>query len=378
MKQFQIIIPVFQTKSMFLLCIQSLFSTLQFPTELVLINDGSNFNCLTYIKEQLDIPNFVTFQYIEHKNGMGCPVSINQGLEYVREDTYVVFADSDILFTNGWQNTVMNTLEDVSIGAVSGLFLYPQTEGIQCCGITYQNCLARHLYLNNKPENLALEPIFDVQATIFAFLAMKSDIVKKTGKIDESYFNGYEDVDYQFRLRKMGYRIVTNTEMKFYHYEKCNGFHRDFSRKQNLGILWSKHAGYVKDDLYNYLEKQITAKTDVSQNYTLVNMCEARNDALGAIEILKTRLSVDTVIDISGSCSIKQKIWLPEVLSSDSYALPTPYILLCDNFIELTENAYWFNLRSNYSQPDLIIDLYSNVIPFSYLAQSFWPGNKIR
>lgn len=378
MKEFQIIIPVFQTKPMLLLCIRSLFSTLTYPTELILLNDGSDYNCSEFIREQLEIPSLVSIQYIEHEISIGCPKTINQGLSYIKENTYVIFADSDIIFADNWQNIVINTLEDTSIGAVSGLFLYPQTDGIQCCGITYQNYFARHLYLNNKPENLVLEPFFDVQATIFAFLAMTSAIVKKVGTIDENFLNGYEDVDYQFRLRKMGYRIVTNTNMKFYHYEKSNGIHRSFSRKQNLGIFWSKHAGDVKNDLYTYMEKQLLAITNLAPNYVLVNMCEAKNDALGAIEILKKYMPIDTIIDVSDRCSIEQRIWLSELLSSDSYALPIPYIFLCDNFIELTENSYWFYLRSNYLQADMIIDLYANVMPFSLLSQSFWPGSKIR
>lgn len=378
MIKFQIIIPVFQTQPMLLLCIQSLFATVAYPTVLILINDGSDYNCQKLICEQLNVPDLITFQYIEHQTSIGCPKSINQGLEYITPNTYVIFADSDIIFSDSWQDTVINTLEDTSIGAVSGLFLYPQTDGIQCCGITYQNHFARHLYLNNKPENLYLEPVFDVQATIFAFLATTSSIIKKVGKIDESFFNGYEDVDYQFRLRKMGYRIVTNTAMKFYHYEKSNGIHRTFARRQNLGIFWSKHADYIKNDLYAYMVKQILSRNDFSSHYVLVNMCEAKNDALGAIEILKARLSIDEVIDVSNICSIEQKIWLSEILSSDSYALPLPYLFLCDNFIELIENSYWFKLRSNYLQADVIIDLYANIIPFSYLSQGFWPGSKMR
>lgn len=378
MKQFQIIMPVFQTKSIFLLCVQSLFQTIKYATELIIINDGSDFNCINIIKENLKVPNVIQFRYIEHSISIGCPKSINQGLEFVKDNSYVVFADSDIIFTSNWQESVIETLNDTSIGAMSGIFLYPQSEGIQCCGIAYQNHLARHIYLNNKPENLALKPIFDVQATIFAFLATKSQVIKKTGKIDERFFNGYEDVDYQLRIRKEGYRIVTNTAITFYHFEKSNGIHRQFSRRQNLGLFWSKHAMDIKNDLYCYLENQLASHNFSNQKFVLVNMCEAQNDANEIIEFMMHKVSIDSVYNISNICSINKKLWLPELLSSDSYALLRPYIFLCDNFVELTENSYWFGLRSKYSTEDLIIDLYANVIPFYNLSNSFWPGNKIR
>lgn len=378
MKEFQLIMPVFQTKAIFLLCIKSLLETILYPTELIIINDGTGFDCISLIYENLKVPSLIKFQYIFHPVSAGCPKSINQGLAYIREDTYVAFIDSDIIFNANWQNTVIETLDDSNIGAVSGIFLYPQSEGIQCCGIAYQDYLARHVYLNNKEENLHLSPVFDVQASIFAFLAMKSNIIYETGFLDENFFNGYEDVDYQFRIRKNGYRIVTNTALKFYHFEKSNGIHRQFSRKQNLGLFWAKHASYVENDLQTYLEQQLKSTNISDKGYVLINMCEAHNDADKIIQFLKRLITLNSIIDVSALCNIETKLWIPELLSTDSYAIPRPYIFLCDNFIELSENAYWFHLRSKYSKEDFIIDLYANVIPFEYLKNQFWPGNKIR
>ena len=378
MKQFQVIMPVFQTKPIFLICIQSLSQTITYPTELIIINDGTGFDCIKLIRENLNIPTYLSFKYIQHHTSIGCPKSINQGLKYVKDNSYVVFADSDIVFTCNWQDAVIETLEDSSIGAVGGVCLYPQSGGIQCCGIAYHNYLARHIYLNNRTENLHLDTIFDVQATIFAFFALKSTFVQETGMLDERFYNGYEDIDYQFRIRKNGHRIVTNTTIRFYHFEKSNGIHRQFSRKQNLGLFWAKHAPFAKSDLLLYLERQLVSHNISPRNYVLVNMCEAHNDADDIICFFKDKLFFDQVCDVSASCNIEKKLWLPELLSVDSYALPRPYIFLCDNFVELTENFYWFQLRSKYSKEDIIIDLYANLISFDYLANYFWPGNKIR
>ncbi len=370
--------PVFQTKPIFSLCIQSLLHTLEFPTELILINDGSSFDCKQYIIENYNVPDVLKLHYIYHQFSVGCAKSINQGLEFVMENTYIVFADSDIIFAPDWQRIVLDTLQDTSIGAVSGLFLYPQSGGIQCCGIAYQNFLAKHIYLNNKPENLSLDPIFDVQASIFAFLATRSEIIYTIGKIDEQFFNGYEDVDYQFRIRQKNYRIVTNMALKFYHFEKSNGIHRRFSRKQNLGIFWAKHANEVQDDFYYYLSKQLAQQHNLGNSYILLNLCEAQSNAKHTICFLKKSLSIGKVIDLSSFCNIEKKIWLPEILSSDAYAITRPYIFLCDNFVELTENDYWYKLRLNYSSADIIVDLHANILPFQQLLNSFWPGNKIR
>lgn len=378
MIKFQVIISVFQSKNIFLLCIKSLFMSIKQPTEIILINDGSNFNCMDSIYDNFSVPDNVSFQYFIHPTSIGFALSINQGIQLVHPDTYVVFADSDIIFCNNWQDEVTKTLADSTIGAVGGVLIYPQTGGIQCCGITYMDKLARHLYLNNKLSNLNLPSQFSVQATIFAFFAAKSNVILETGNLDEQYFNGYEDIDYQLRIRQHGYKIVTNTNLILYHFEKSNGVHRQYSRRQNLGIFWSQNSNFVKNDLEEYLEYQLRSHSHSLEEYILVNMCEATMNAGKIIKYLETKFHIVSVLDVSNLCTVETKIWFPEILSSDSYAVQKSYIFLCDNFIELTENSYWINLRKNYSSTDIIIDLYANVIPLLELVNVCWPGNKIR
>ena len=209
-------------------------------------------------------------------------------------------------------------------------------------------------------------------------MAIRSEIVHEVGTLDEQFFNGYEDIDYQFRIRQKNYRIVTNTALTFYHFEKSNGIHRSFSRKQNLGRFWAKHAAEVKDDFDNYLSKQLTKYKNMDTSYVLINLCEAHNNAEHTISFLKKTLKLEKIIDLSSLCCIERKIWLPEILSTDFYAIPYTCIFLCDNFVELSENDYWYKLRLNYSNTDLIIDLYANILPLNNLSNSFWPGNKIR
>lgn len=375
---FQIIMPVFQTKNIFLLCISSLLKTITHQTELIIINDGSSFNCEQAIHENLSPSEKLSIIYLEHSFSHGCSKSINEGLKYVITTSYIVFADSDLIFTDSWQEIVIKTLQDSSIGAISGVFLYPQSEGIQCCGISYHNYLARHVYLNNKIIHARLDSVFDVQATIFAFFATKGKIVHETGMLDEKFFNGYEDIDYQLRIRSKGYRIVTNADLILYHFEKSNGIHRQYLRKQNLGIFWAKHALEIHDDLLRYIKMQLTETLREEQDYILVNMSESPHDSLSVINYLESKLSIYTIMDLSNICSTEHKIWLLELLSSDSYAILKPYIFLCDNFIQLTENYYWFKLRSQYNQADWIVDLCANIIPISLLSTECWPGNKLR
>ena len=54
------------------------------------------------------------------------------------------------------------------------------------------------------------------------------------------------------------------------------------------------------------------------------------------------------------------------------------FIFLCDQFVRLLNNDYWWKLRQNYYSDDIIIDLNSNILDFKELSVTFWPGTKIR
>ena len=71
-------------------------------------------------------------------------------------------------------------------------------------------------------------------------------------------------------------------------------------------------------------------------------------------------------------------IWLPEIFDSGFHMQKNTFIFLCDQFVRLLDNQYWWGLRKKYNTNDIIIDLNSNVLEFNELSKSFWPGTKLR
>lgn len=378
--EFQIIIPVFQKSNILNLCLNSLLQTLTMPTHIIIIDDGSPSATKSVIEKfsSRKSPLF-HFTVISHDNSVGCPKSLNEGIRISKPEGYTIFVDSDIIFISEWQEKIHTTLtNEQSIGGIGGVLLYPQTGGIQNCGISYHNYLARHIYLNNDPSCLENIEMREVQATVFAFFATKSALVKQIGAIDENFFNGYEDVDFQMRIRKLGYKIIVDPQITLYHWEKSNGVHRTFSRKQNLGRFWARNHSIIYNDFIDYLLPQIKHVINKNLHYIGIDMSESRNDTADIWDVLRTQLSIKYIEDISVNCTSSQKLWLPELLSNDFFCVQFPLIFLCDNFTQLTENRYWFRHRLQYCEDDIVIDLYANVMPARKLEGSCWPGNKIR
>jgi len=382
-KKITIITPVFQTADIFTLFLEAMAETLIVPTHIIFINDGSPDIINTMITDfGRKIENVHEITLIKNQNNIGCSKSINKALEIIHPNCdIVVFIDSDIILNGDWQKQIINSLNKPCIGIVGGILLYPQTGGIQCCGISFNNTVGRHTYLNARLDNLKLDGEFEVQSTIFAFCAIKYDAIKQVGLLDEQFYNGYEDWDYQFRVRKYGYKAIINTNIIHFHWEKSNGLHRAINRKSNLGRFWLKHGNAVSNDFWIFLFKQLNEKINKHiKQYIGINLCGLRDESEQFwLQVkLQTNIELADMYDYANLCNTDHAIWLPQILDSGSVSNNKPYLFLCDNFVRLLDNDYWYQLRQRYCIDDIVVDLYANSMLINELKNSFWPGTKVR
>lgn len=383
MKKIAIIIPIFQTPNTFSLFLASLVETLTIPTHIIFINDGSSEiidKMVMNFDRKAEITHNVTL--LKNQSSVGCSKSINKALKLVRSDCdIVVIMDSDLILNGDWQRQLINSFKHPNIGIVGGILIYPQTGGIQCCGITFNNAVGRHLYLNARLKDLMFDDEFEVQATIFAFCAIRYEAIKRVGLLDEQFFNGYEDWDYQFRVRNSGYKAIINTNISNFHWEKSNGLHRNINRKNNIGRFWMKHGDAVNSDLWIFLFEQFNKKfVRCSGQYSGIDLCGSRDEADQFWHQLEkhTSLELTYIYNYANQCGDSQSIWLPQVLDSGSISSNKPYLFLCDNFVRLLDNEYWCQLRLRYCPDDIVVDLYGNSLLLRELKNSFWPGTKLR
>ena len=198
---FDIIIPVYQTKNILQLFYESLIATITMQSNIIFIDDKSpseTYNFLENLKST-SLP-LCKIDVIHHTQTQGSSVCINDGLKRITGD-YVVTIDSDVIMQKNWQEELLKTFQDETVGCVGGVLLYPQTGGLQSCGIVFSNSTSKHLFLNSSPEKLQKYNELSVQSTIFAFCAIRKKIIKNIGLMDTEFFNGYEDLDYQLRIK---------------------------------------------------------------------------------------------------------------------------------------------------------------------------------
>ncbi|WP_171686417.1 glycosyltransferase family 2 protein [Paenibacillus planticolens] len=380
-----IVVPVNQDFNILTLFTESLMKSVCPSTQIIFINDGSGQKVQELLERlQREAPAGVAVEIIRHEYPRGCAVSINEALSTVTGD-YIYFLDSDIILNLKFQEQMEATLNSSpTIGMAGGVLLYPQTGGIQHCGITFADTIGRHLFLNATLEDIPQE-IFNVQMVVFAMFAMKREVFEKVGYLDEKFFNGYEDFDYQMRAKAAGYSTVINPEIRAYHWERSSGIHRSFNRKNNLARFWKKWGNDIQSDIWDFTFSNLKSRLSSNKlkqglTFTGIDLAEVRSDADAFWDHLRKSglVSLTDVYDYSSRFQSNGAIWLPQVLGKELIHSSSRLLFLVDNFTRLLDNRYWIEIRRNVSSEDLIIDLYGNVVMINQIYESCWPGTKVR
>lgn len=206
-------------------CLDGLLASSFRPFEVVAVDNGSTdetpalFEQFAARAEAADI----RFRPVRLEENAGAVTGRNLALERVEGD-YVVFLDNDVVpRTRSWLEGLKAVLDgDRTIGIVGPKLIYPfpphliqfgggavtPTGWVQFCG-------------RGEPRD---HPDFnaprEVQCLISACWMMPYEVYQRVGALDEA-FNPvqFEDIDYCYRARHAGYRVVYEPSVEMYHFE---------------------------------------------------------------------------------------------------------------------------------------------------------------
>ena len=300
MKKFSLVIPVFQTPGILKLFLESLETTLEYESQIIFIDDASPKESQKLLFDFKDKNQRHDITIISHKTCKGCVYNINKAFDSVYGE-YTVMLDSDIILNMGWQSKLLDTFgTSNNIGAVGAKLIYPQSGGIQNCGLVFSECMIKHLFFLSSQSSISgQQELIKVQSTVFAFCAIPTKIIREIGKLDNLFFNGNEDVDYQLRIGKKGYNIYVNPDIEVLHWEKSNGIHRKFNQRNNLCNIWKKHSDFIKPDLFDFITNKLSSLISLGEDIVLIDFSESKVDSNKLICLLKENFSLIAVDDFS-------------------------------------------------------------------------------
>ena len=251
LQKVSIIVPVFNKVEFTQKCIEAIVkNTPKESYELILIDNASTDGTGDFLKCLKGDVKIVT-----NEKNLGFARACNQGARAASTE-YLLFLNNDAEPQKSWLEPLFEIVAtDNSVGAAGSKLLFSDRT-IQHAGVVIFDdqklpdpLVARHIYYgepSNLPESNQLR---QYQALTAACLLVRKSAFSEVGGFDESYWNGYEDVDLCFKLQEKGWKLVYQPKSVVIHHESKSGSERFSKVSENIQRLHNKWIGKIKPDV---------------------------------------------------------------------------------------------------------------------------------
>ena len=197
-----------------------MFSSSRYETEIIVIDNNSTDGSVDYIREW-----HPEIQVIELTKNYGFAGGYNKGIRSI-DSEYIAFMNSDVLVCENWIDPIITLMdEDKNIGAIQPLVLsledksefeYAGAAGGYMDVLGYPFCRGRifdRLEKNTGQYNGNTEIFWASGAALVTRVKLFNNI----GGFDPSYFAHHEEIDYCWRIKRAGYKVIACGDSKVYH-----------------------------------------------------------------------------------------------------------------------------------------------------------------
>lgn len=222
--------------------LESLERTVQWDDcEVILVDDGSTDGTRAFLETLKARPNY---KIVLNDQNLGFAKSNNRGVAVAQSDTLVLI-NNDLLFSDGWLEPMLELLETLpDVGAVGNVQRNLRTNLVDHAGIFFDlEGMPTHAHKNrcNPPRGKWIER----NAVTAACLAIKRSTFLEVGGFDESYRNGFEDVDLSMKLRKRGFRLYVALRSVIGHHISVSPG-RNENNERNTEIFRDRWSDFAK------------------------------------------------------------------------------------------------------------------------------------
>ncbi|MBI2419143.1 MAG: glycosyltransferase [Ignavibacteriales bacterium] len=228
-------------------CLESLY---QYTTaalfEVIAIDNGSTDETAELLEHYAGLHN--NFSFVRNTENKGFARGNNQAAQLAAGE-YFLLLNNDTELSEGWLEPLIKTLDtDAFAAAVGSKLLFPdgtiQHAGV---GIVQDESLEfpiypKHVFYGLPADAPNANVARSMQAVTAACMLVRAKTYNELGGLDEAFWNGYEDMDFCFRIRQQGFKIIYNPASCFTHHESKSGperFSRARENMERLRDLWN-------------------------------------------------------------------------------------------------------------------------------------------
>lgn len=214
--------------------------------EVIIADNGSTDDSLTFLKE-----HYPTLRILPFDKNYGFAEGYNKAFEQIDAEYYVLLND-DVEVTPHWNETVVEMMERETNIAIAQpkLLMYDQRDTFEYAGgaggfidkYGYPFCRGRIFSTLEQDKGQ-----YDDQREIFwasgAAMFVKASVWKEMGGLDGDFFAHMEEIDFCWRCKNKGYKVMYCPGAVVYHVgggtlPKSSPFKTQLNFRNNLSMLY--------------------------------------------------------------------------------------------------------------------------------------------
>lgn len=206
-----VIIVSYNTKELTLKCLESATASKGVELELIVVDNGSADGSVTEIRKR-----YKNVKIIENKSNLGFGKANNQGMKIAHGD-YILLLNSDCFVEPGTIRELLDKKYDVAgckllneDGSLQQSFGYfPNLRRIKFLMLFIDNLPLIRDYIDSihVRSEKRYAKAQKVDWVTGAFILLKKEVFEKTGGFDENYFMYGEEIEWQYRITKTGFKV---------------------------------------------------------------------------------------------------------------------------------------------------------------------------
>jgi len=212
-------------------CLRSLQATTYPNARIVVIDNGST-------DGSVEVARHLGIEVHPFGENLGYCAAYNRAFrEILRDEEFVLLSNPDLIVPPPTIERMVSAAgDDRTIGFVGPVQLHADTRGVRSAGIRWRcGHLPRHVVVAGEPFD-ALEG---------AFLLVRRSVIERVGGLDEAFALNLEDIEWQMRAAKVGFRSELAREAEVFHDRP--GSTRvttgAYYQARNACLLTSRHCG---------------------------------------------------------------------------------------------------------------------------------------
>jgi hypothetical protein len=189
--------------------------------EVIVVDNASTDGSLKILK------SFPKVRLIKNKSNLGFAGGNNVGIKKSKGE-YVAIIDSDTIADKNWLSELVRVAEtDKKIGVVGGKVYHlisgqKKSNILQYAGGKLHKFLNFYLFTtkrgNNKKDVGQYEKIKETDFVYGCAFLVKRSVINKVGLMDEKYFMYGEEIDWHYRIKEVGYKILYAPAARIWHF----------------------------------------------------------------------------------------------------------------------------------------------------------------